>query len=492
MASLIRRKYKGKDKSGSIVQKQSPYWYIDYKSADGTRKRIKGFKDKAATAQLAAKVEREAELAGAGFVDKYAKHRKTPLLNHAEDFRKSLLAKGDTIAYARLTVYRIKKILSGCGFALLADIQASKAQQYLANLRDGEDGLSSQTSNYYLQALKQFSRWMVQDGRASESPIQHLKGVNVRVDRRHDRRALEPHDLRQLLATTATGPERFGMSGYERYLLYRFAAETGLRANEVRKLKVRDFDFDNLTVEVKAGYSKRKREDTQLLRQDTATLLKEFLKGKLPSAKAFGGRYKQLTKRTAQVLKADLADAGITYVDDAGRHADFHALRHTTGSLLAASGAHPKVAQSIMRHSDINLTMSRYTHTLAGQEAKAVADLPDLSLPADQKQAATGTDDQPANPSETVYQPVYKKLAKNAYSDGRRLSSDGISEGAQTISPKQDKGSRKPVQLEGLGTRGQEMSTVGSGGKKEWAGVDLNHRHTDFQSVALPTELPAL
>ena len=25
---------------------------------------------------------------------------------------------------------------------------------------------------------------------------------------------------------------------------------------------------------------------------------------------------------------------------------------------------------------------------------------------------------------------------------------------------------------------------------KKWAGVDLNHRHTDFQSVALPTELP--
>jgi hypothetical protein len=26
---------------------------------------------------------------------------------------------------------------------------------------------------------------------------------------------------------------------------------------------------------------------------------------------------------------------------------------------------------------------------------------------------------------------------------------------------------------------------------QQWAGVDLNHRHTDFQSVALPTELPA-
>ncbi len=29
------------------------------------------------------------------------------------------------------------------------------------------------------------------------------------------------------------------------------------------------------------------------------------------------------------------------------------------------------------------------------------------------------------------------------------------------------------------------------GGYMKWAGADLNRRHTDFQSVALPTELPA-
>ena len=53
MASLIRRRYKAKDKKGRVVVKQSPYWYIDYKDADGTRKRIRAFKDKGATAQLA-------------------------------------------------------------------------------------------------------------------------------------------------------------------------------------------------------------------------------------------------------------------------------------------------------------------------------------------------------------------------------------------------------------------------------------------------------
>jgi len=49
-------------------------------------------------------------------------------------------------------------------------------------------------------------------------------------------------------------------------------------------------------------------------------------------------------------------DAKIEYVDDSGRYADFHCLRHNTGSLLAANGVHPKVAQILMRHCDINLT----------------------------------------------------------------------------------------------------------------------------------------
>lgn len=74
----------------------------------------------------------------------------------------------------------------------------------------------------------------------------------------------------------------------------------------------------------------------------------------------------KVPEKTADMLKADLEVAKIPYVDDAGRYADFHSLRHSTGSLLAASGVHPKVVQSIMLHSDINLTMSRYTHIFRG------------------------------------------------------------------------------------------------------------------------------
>ncbi len=40
--------------------------------------------------------------------------------------------------------------------------------------------------------------------------------------------------------------------------------------------------------------------------------------------------------------EGDLKSAEVLF--DAERYADFHCLRHTTGSLLAASGVHPKVA----------------------------------------------------------------------------------------------------------------------------------------------------
>jgi hypothetical protein len=69
-----------------------------------------------------------------------------------------------------------------------------------------------------------------------------------------------------------------------------------------------------------------------------------------------------------------------------------------------------------MRYSDINLNMSRYTHTLAGQEAIAVAGLPDLSLPSSEKQIATGIDDKSVRSAETGPRNLTPQLTPTAYS----------------------------------------------------------------------------
>jgi integrase len=473
MASVLKQSYTVKDKNSKRIRKKSAFWYVDYKTADGTRKRVKGFRDKATTVQLAADLERKAELARTGIIDRYAEDRKKPLKQHLEDFYQSILAKGDTVTNAQLTKYRAEQIIKGCKFAMWADISASKVQRCLADLRNGEAGLSAGTSNAYLQAIKQFCRWMVQDGRASESSLAHLARINAKADRRHDRRALEPDEMRRLLEATIAGLKRFGMEGYERALLYRVAAKTGLRRKELASLEVSSFDFNTCMVRVSCSYTKNRKMAEVPLMPDTAAELQSFFAGKMPDVKAFGGTHKRLTSTTAKMLRADLADAGIPYVDEAGRFADFHCLRHTTGSLLAASGCHPKVAQSIMRHGDINLTMSLYTHTLRGQESEAVRSLPDLSLPSRESLRASGTDDRAVETDSGAY----KKLAKNSYSDGLQKSSIGNENESESSENDDNNTSHKSFDMTTLGTERERMSLGEISSNLNTPGSDQNAGH---------------
>jgi hypothetical protein len=53
-------------------------------------------------------------------------------------------------------------------------------------------------------------------------------------------------------------------------------------------------------------------------------------------------------------------------------------------SLLAKAGVTPKLARSLARHSDINLTMQRYTHVGLHDQAAALEAVPSI-LPAERQ-----------------------------------------------------------------------------------------------------------
>ena len=57
-------------------------------------------------------------------------------------------------------------------------------------------------------------------------------------------------------------------------------------------------------------------------------------------------------------LEAEQGDF-LRVVNSEGEKLDFHALRHTTATWLIASGADVKSVQSVMRHSNIKLTLDR-------------------------------------------------------------------------------------------------------------------------------------
>ena len=78
---------------------------------------------------------------------------------------------------------------------------------------------------------------------------------------------------------------------------------------------------------------------------------------------------------------------GLSYVSLDGE-IDFHALRHTYGSMLAAAGVHPSVAQKLMRHSTITLTMDLYTHVYSGTDATAIDCLPSFEKQKPKKKQA--------------------------------------------------------------------------------------------------------
>ena len=67
--------------------------------------------------------------------------------------------------------------------------------------------------------------------------------------------------------------------------------------------------------------------------------------------------------------------------------------RAVFSQMLANSGCHPKTAQLLLRHSDVNLTLQVYTHTVREALTSAINKLPDLSTPNSEGMRATETDD---------------------------------------------------------------------------------------------------
>ena len=281
------------------------------------------------------------------------------------------------------TITQLERIFEGFEFKLRTDTSPAKIEVFPTEVKEG--GLSYRRSNAYLVTAKAFCSWMVERGFTVESPLKHLKPLNVELDRRRERRAGTVNELLQLLKTAASGRKRFGLSGYERLLFYRLGLETGLRKRELRTLRKSVFDFQNFTVMVETAYSKHRHKDFLPLKPDLAAEMQEYLANRPSKAKVFS-----VTDKTSYMIKADLLDAGIDYIDDNGKVLDLHALRHTFITNLG--GESSRIAQSLARHRSSAMT-DRYTHIRLHDERAAVGRLPNLSLPDDsQRNVATGTD----------------------------------------------------------------------------------------------------
>lgn len=291
-----------------------------------------------------------------------------PLKNHVDEYAQYLKDRGCSKAHISAVIPRIRRVLTGCKINVISDINESRISKYISDI----DNISEQTKKHFVTNLKSFGKWLFYKGHTDTDLFLRMQKPKV-MDKKRVRRALTVEEAAELLDVTKNSDLKYQkITGYERYLIYRLALETGLRANEIRTLTVSDVNFIGHTITLKPQNEKSGKGSQIPLEEELSELLRQFSINKHPNAIMLN-----VPSKTSDMIKIDLKAAGIEYKTEQGQ-ADFHALRHTFGTMLALSGTSPQIAQKLMRHSDPKLTQNIYTH-LSTAEMRDGRKLPDLS-----------------------------------------------------------------------------------------------------------------
>ncbi len=336
-----------------------------------------------------------------------------PLSEHIDDFKAYVEAKGATSRQAAQQAGNVERLLiDQLKLTFWRGVDGDAVLQTIATLKSKDDkSLSVESKNKYIQAVKMFSRWMKNSKRSAGDLLDHIQPLPKRGidDSKRARRPFTQDELSYLLKWVRdSGKERYSSTGEARALLYETAVYTGLRVNELRSLTIADIDIQRQEVSLSGRHTKNGKPAILPLRQELADKMAGFIRGKMPGASLF-----YVPDKPTKMLDKDIDDARSSWLAESQTAAVraerlksdflkketeqgilcFHGFRHTFATLLGDNGIHPKTAMSLLRHSDVNLTMAIYSHSIREREASAVAALPDFDRPASEAVKKTGTDD---------------------------------------------------------------------------------------------------
>ena len=224
-------------------------------------------------------------------------------------------------------------------------------------------------SGYAPETVAKTMRWVrltlnqaVRDRRILSSPAQGLRLPQVR---RSDMRLLDPTDVETLADAL---PVRYGS-------LAIVAAYTGLRWGELAGLRVADIDMLRRRLTVRSALIEASSQPLQLgppksaASEQTITLPQvviERLARHLEQHPPVDGMV-WTTQRGGFLRRGSFGRIWRRAVaESVGAPCRIHDLRHSHASWLIAAGEHPKVIQTRLGHSSIQVTMDRYGHLMDG------------------------------------------------------------------------------------------------------------------------------
>ncbi len=141
---------------GKQYLKPAAKWAADVRLADGTRRRVRLSPNRDASAVMLADALKKIEAERSGVRDQYADHRGVALSKLVEQYQQCVLDKGATTKEAQQTTRRCEIVFDGCGFVLLADLDATSAERWLAERRQipkKQGGFGPASSNHYTKSM---------------------------------------------------------------------------------------------------------------------------------------------------------------------------------------------------------------------------------------------------------------------------------------------------------------------------------------------------
>src|SRR5439155_14592791 len=205
---------------------------------------------------------------------------------------------------------------------------------------------SPKTLNEYLSAICSLLNRLVPE--IGPNPLGSVERIQTAVEPKRKRRAFSADELRRLIKVSR-----------ERGIIYLVAASTGIRRGELRSLEWRDvvLDVAQSFIFVRKSIAKNHKDAQQPLPHYVARELEKLR----PIDFGTNERVFKRGMPDMDTFRRDLAAAGIQYIDNEGRFADFHALRMTFSTLVALVGASERMRMELNRHSDWRLTAHTYT-----------------------------------------------------------------------------------------------------------------------------------
>ena len=356
------------------LRKRGKHWYCRYRDIDGRQKEVKCGPDKSVANQMAIKLESKRCQARAGTLDPRESDaidaERHPITKHVADYIKNLEARGCVPEHVGNVRRRLEWFLGQTKIGRLSQIRPSLAVAALKTLRAG--GRGDQTVNHYATTWKALTKWAWKDRRSRADLLADFELPRVVTAKQRIDIPLEL--VIRLISTTRQEPQRRGINGLDRSMLYLVAAVTGLRRSELMSLTVQSFDLDGSPATVSLPGSETKNSDgaVQPLPSSIVDELRTWLAGKSVDRPLWN-----IPQNSAAMIRADLRAAG---TDDADRF-DFHGLRHSFVSAVIRAGGSIKDSMELARHHDADLTFGRYAHSRLADLAAVVDRIPDLLCP---------------------------------------------------------------------------------------------------------------